>query len=242
MTPAPSTAPQEAGSAKRSYVRGMFSAIAPRYDLLNHVLSLNVDRRWRRQAVQHLGWQAAPGGTYLDLCAGTLDLSLELARRPGFLGRVVGADFALPMLALGRRKAPEVRALAADALELPFPERTFDGCMVAFGVRNLVDLNGGLSEIARVLKPGATAVILDFSLPTAWPVKPLYLLYFRHLLPRIGRLVSKHMSAYQYLPDSVGNFPSPEALRERMARVGFSRPEARRLTLGIASLVWGRRA
>ncbi len=242
MTPAPSTAPQEAGSAKRSYVRGMFSAIAPRYDLLNHVLSLNVDRRWRRQAVRRLEWQAAPGGTYLDLCSGTLDLSVELARRPGFRGHVVGADFALPMLALGRRKAPEVRALAADALELPFPERTFDGCMVAFGVRNLVDLDGGLSEIARVLKPGATAVILDFSLPSRWPVKPLYLFYFRRVLPRIGRLVSKHMSAYQYLPDSVADFPSPEALRDRMAGLGFSRVEAQRLTLGIASLVWGRRA
>jgi demethylmenaquinone methyltransferase/2-methoxy-6-polyprenyl-1,4-benzoquinol methylase len=242
MTPAPSTASQEAGSAKRSHVRGMFSAIAPRYDLLNHVLSLNVDRHWRRQAVDRLGWQAAPEGTYLDLCAGTLDLGLELARRPGFRGRVVGADFALPMLALGKRKAPEIRPLAADALELPFAERTFDGCMVAFGVRNLVDLDGGLSEIARVLKPGATAVVLDFSLPTTWPVRPLYLFYFRRVLPRIGRLVSKHMSAYQYLPDSVADFPSPEALRDRMVARGFSRADARRLTFGIASLVWGRRA
>lgn len=241
MTPAPSTTPQEAGSAKRSYVRGMFSAIAPRYDLLNHVLSLNVDRRWRRQAVDRLGWQAAPQGTYLDLCAGTLDLGVELARRPGFQGRVVGADFALPMLTLGKRKAPEIRPLAADALELPFAERTFDGCMVAFGIRNLVDLDGGLSEIARVLKPGATAVMLDFSLPTTWPVKPLYLFYFRRVLPRIGRLVSKHMSAYQYLPASVADFPSPEALRGRLAAQGFSPADARRLTFGIASLVWGRR-
>ncbi len=220
----------------------MFSGIAPRYDLLNHVLSFNVDRRWRRQAVDHLGWQAAPSGTYLDLCAGTLDLSLELAGRPGFRGRVVGADFALPMLQLGRRKAPGVRALAADALELPFAERTFDGCMVAFGVRNLVDLDRGLVEIARVLKPGARAVILDFAIPTAWPVRPLYLWYFRQVLPRIGRLVSKHTSAYQYLPDSVAEFPGPEALRDRVAALGFSRVEFQRLTLGIATLVWGLRA
>jgi demethylmenaquinone methyltransferase/2-methoxy-6-polyprenyl-1,4-benzoquinol methylase len=220
----------------------MFAGIAPRYDLLNHVLSLNVDRRWRRRAVERLDWQAAPAGTYLDLCAGTLDLSLELVRRPGFRGRVVGADFALPMLALGRHKAPEVRALAADALELPFAERTFDGCMVAFGVRNLVDVDRGLSEIARVLKPGANAVILDFSLPAAWPVRSLYLFYFRHILPRIGRLVSKHMSAYQYLPDSVAAFPPPEALRDRMTGLGFSRGDFQRLTLGIAALVWGRRA
>ncbi len=242
MTPAPSTAPREAGSAKRSYVRGMFSAIAPRYDLLNHALSLNTDRRWRRQAVNALGWQSAPQGTYLDLCAGTLDLGLELVRRPGFHGRVVGADFALPMLVLGRRKAPEIHALGADALELPFAERTFDGCMVAFGVRNLVDLDRGLGEIARVLKPGARAVILDFALPAAWPVKPLYLFYFRRVLPRIGRLVSKHTSAYQYLPDSVADFPTPEALSERLATAGFTRVAFQRLTFGIATLVWGLKA
>jgi len=242
MTPAPSTAPQEAGSAKRSYVRGMFSAIAPRYDLLNHALSLNTDRRWRRQAVDALGWRSAPNGTYLDLCAGTLDLAIELARRPGFEGRVVGADFALPMLVLGRKKAPEVLALGADALELPFAERTFDGCMVAFGVRNLVDLDRGLGEIARVLKPGARAVILDFAMPDAWPVKPLYLFYFRRVLPRIGRLVSKHTSAYQYLPDSVADFPDPEGLCDRMAAAGFSRVAFQRLTFGIATLVWGLKA
>ncbi|MBI2402279.1 MAG: class I SAM-dependent methyltransferase [Gemmatimonadetes bacterium] len=225
MTPAPSTAPQEAGSARRSYVRGMFSAIAPRYDLLNHALSLNTDRRWRRQAVNALGWQSAPSGTYLDLCAGTLDLSVELVRRPGFT-----------------RKAPEVQVLGADALELPFAQRTFDGCMVAFGVRNLVDLDRGLGEIARVLKPGARAVILDFAFPAAWPLKPLYLFYFRRVLPRIGRLVSKHTSAYQYLPDSVAEFPSPEALCDRMVAAGFSRVAFQRLTFGIATLVWGLKA
>ena len=242
MTPAPWTALPEAGLAKRSYVRGMFSEIAPRYDLLNPALSLNPARRWRRRAVNALGWQSAPQGTYLDLCAGTLDLGVELVRRPGFRGRVVGADFAIPMLVGGRRKAPGIRALGADALELPFAERTFDGCMVAFGVRNLVDLDRGLGEIARVLKPGARAVILDFALPAAWPVKPLYLLYFRQVLPRIGRLVSKHTSAYQYLPDSVADFPTPEALRDRMAAAGFARVAFQRLTFGIASLVWGLRA
>jgi demethylmenaquinone methyltransferase/2-methoxy-6-polyprenyl-1,4-benzoquinol methylase len=217
----------------------MFSAIAPRYDLLNHALSLNTDRRWRRRAVDVAGWQSAPGGTYLDLCAGTLDLGLELARRPGFHGRVVGADFAIPMLARGRRKAPDIHALGADALELPFAGRTFDGCMVAFGVRNLVDVDRGLREIARVLRPGARAVILDFALPAAWPAKPLYLFYFRRVLPHIGRLVSKHTSAYQYLPDSVAGFATPEALRDRLAAAGFSHVVFQRLTFGIAALVWG---
>lgn len=239
MTPAPSTVHPEAGSAQRSRVRSMFTAIAPRYDLLNHLLSLNIDRQWRRRAVDRLGWTAAPSGTYLDLCAGTLDLGVELERRPGFGGRIVGADFVLPMLRLGRPKAPEIRVLAADALELPFPPRTFDGCMVGFGVRNLADLDRGLREIARVLKPGGRAVILEFAIPTTWPVRPLYLFYFRRVLPRIGRLVSKHTDAYQYLPDSVTQFPEPEALRGRLMSAGFSRVEYRRLTFGIAALHWG---
>ncbi len=239
MMPAPSNARPDAGSAKRSYVRGMFTAIAPRYDLLNHVLSLNADRRWRRQAVARLAWERAPSGTYLDLCAGTLDLAIELARRPGFRGRAVGADFVVPMLRLGRQKAPAVRVLAADALELPFPARTFDGCVVGFGVRNLADLDRGLGEIARVLKPASRAVILEFAMPSGWPVKPLYRLYFHRVLPRIGRLVSKHRDAYQYLPASVTDFPEPEALRERMGRAGFTRVGGEPLTCGIAALTWG---
>lgn len=239
MTPAPSTALPEAGTAKRSYVRSMFTAIAPRYDLLNHVLSLNVDRQWRRRAVDRLGWGAAPAGTYLDLCAGTLDLGIELRRRSGFRGRVVGADFVLPMVQLGRRKDPEIRVLVADALDLPFRERTFDGCMVGFGVRNLADLDRGLKEIARILRPGGRAVILDFAIPVAQPVRWLYLLYFRRVLPRIGRLVSKHTNAYEYLPDSVTHFPDPEALSGQLAAAGFSEVGFQRLTFGIAALHWG---
>ena len=231
--------PTSGNGTERSYVRGMFAAIAPRYDLLNHVLSLNADRRWRRQAIGRLGWEHAPGGTYLDLCAGTLDLAIELARRPGFRGCVVGADFALPMLELGRRKAPWIGVVAADALELPFGARTFDGCVVGFGVRNLADLDRGLREIARVLRPGARAVILEFALPSGWPVKPLYRLYFHRVLPRIGRLVSKHRDAYRYLPASVTDFPAPEALRERMRQAAFARVGGEALTCGIAALTWG---
>jgi demethylmenaquinone methyltransferase/2-methoxy-6-polyprenyl-1,4-benzoquinol methylase len=228
-----------AGDAKRSYVRQMFTAIAPRYDLLNHLLSFNIDRWWRRRAVDRLAWQRAPDGTYLDLCAGTLDLALELARRPGFTGRAVGADFVVPMLRRGRGKRDALEAVGADALELPFPDTRFHGCMVGFGVRNLADLDRGLDEIRRVLKPGGRLVILDFAIPTAWPVRPLYLFYFRRVLPRVGRLVSKHTTAYSYLPDSVTDFPSPERLAARLSAAGFARVAFERLTLGVAALVWG---
>jgi demethylmenaquinone methyltransferase/2-methoxy-6-polyprenyl-1,4-benzoquinol methylase len=223
----------------------MFTAIAPRYDLLNHLLSCNVDRAWRRRAVTRL---AAREGTYLDLCAGTLDLALTLAATPAFGGRVVGADFVVPMLRLGRAKAtaggaggdgPVVVLVGADALELPFGNARFDGCMIGFGIRNLVDLDRGLGEVRRILKPGGRLVILDFAIPRRWPVRPLYLFYFRRVLPRVGRFVSKHKTAYTYLPDSVSDFPTLEHLALRMTRAGFVRVGFERLSLGIAGLLWG---
>ena len=146
-----SSSPDVAATAhgsKRSYVREMFTAIAPRYDLLNRVLSLTVDRGWRRRAVDHLAWERKPGGRYLDVCAGTLDLAAELQRRQGFTGTVVGADFVVPMLRMGIEKAPRLHAVGADALGLPFPDSTFDGCMVAFGIRNLAS------------RPGFTATVV----------------------------------------------------------------------------------
>ena len=239
------TSPAESGvdgNGKRSYVRQMFTAIAPRYDLLNHVLSLNVDRRWRRTAVKRLRWDTAPTGTYLDLCAGTLDLAAALRRQDGFRGTVVGADFVVPMLRLGRRKSDGVRAVGADALALPFADRTFDGCMIAFGIRNLEDVGAGLAEMARVLRPGGRLVILEFSLPTRWPIRPLYAVYFRHILPRIGRLVSKHTSAYTYLPDSVSAFPEPTELAAAIAGCGFGEVHHEPLTFGVASLYHAVRA
>jgi demethylmenaquinone methyltransferase/2-methoxy-6-polyprenyl-1,4-benzoquinol methylase len=219
----------------------MFTAIAPRYDFLNHLLSLNVDRSWRRAAVARLNWEAKPDGTYLDLCAGTLDLAAELARRKEFRGLVIGADFAIPMLERGRSKAPRTVPVAADALSLPFPAARFDGALVGFGVRNLADLDSGLVEAARVLKPGARFVILEFTTPRFAPLRAMYLFYFQRILPAIGRLVSKHRDAYTYLPESVLAFPEPEALAARLAAAGFSRVGFERLSGGICAIHYGTR-
>ncbi len=229
--------------SEQQAVREMFSAIAPHYDFLNHFLSLGIDRRWRRAAVDRLGWEARPDGLYLDACAGTLDLAAELARRSGFAGRVVGADFSAPMLKLGAGKARPgaVRPAAADTLDLPFPAGRFDGAMVAFGIRNLADLDAGLGELARVLRPGARLVILEFTTPVWAPFRALYLFYFHRLLPLIGRAISRHPTAYSYLPASVSTFPAPDALRERLELAGFRDSAYSLLTGGIAALHWGTR-
>ena len=234
--------PIAGGKEKREYVRGIFRDIAPRYDLLNHLLSLNIDKRWRRRAVDDLGWEATPGGRYLDLCAGTLDLAAELATRQGFTGTVVGADFVLPMLVLGKGKANRVTPLNADALELPFADAAFDGATVGFGVRNLIDLDAGLHEAARVLRPGARFVILEFTTPPRQPLRGLYFFYFRRILPLIGRLVSKHRTAYTWLPESVLAFPEPDALSERMRAAGFGEVQYRRLLGGICAVHVGVRS
>ena len=219
----------------------MFTAIAPRYDFLNHVLSLNIDRRWRRRAVARLDWEARPDGTYLDVCAGTMDLAAELAGRAGFRGSVVGADFVVPMLERGRGKAARAVPVAADALMLPFPDASFDGAMVGFGLRNLADLDAGLREAARVLKPGARFVVLEFTTPRFAPLRAVYLLYFRHVLPAVGRVVSKHMDAYTYLPESVLAFPDPDAFAARFAAAGFRDVRYDVLTGGICALHHGAR-
>jgi demethylmenaquinone methyltransferase/2-methoxy-6-polyprenyl-1,4-benzoquinol methylase len=226
---------------KRRFVRDIFSDIAPRYDLLNRVLSLNIDRAWRREAVSRLGWEHRPDGRFLDACAGTLDLSDTLARRPGFRGRVIATDFALPMLRLGAGKPPPqtVRLAVADTLELPLPDEAFDGAMVGFGVRNLAGLDEGLAELRRVLRPDARLVVLDFTTPTFAPLRALYLFYFRNVLPRVGRLVSGHPTAYSYLPESVMDFPPPAELERRMAGVGLRETGHRLLTGGIAAVTWG---
>lgn len=226
------------GAAKRAYVQRIFSEIAPRYDLLNHVLSLNIDRAWRRRAIASLEWLRAPTGVYVDLCAGTLDVAAMLGARPGFGGLVVGADFAEPMLRAGRRKvaAERVAPVAADALQLPIASGIADGAIVAFGIRNVADLDLALREVHRVLAPGSRFVILEFSTPRAAIVRALYHLYFRRILPVVGRLVSGHRTAYTYLPRSVAHFPVEEELGARLTRAGFTAVRWRSLTLGIAAI------
>lgn len=228
---------------KRAYVRAMFSDIAPRYDLLNHLLSFNVDRRWRRRAIASLAWERAPNGIYVDLCAGTLDVAVELASRSGFAGRVVGADFAEPMLRAGAAKARQsVHPVVADALVLPLADRSCAGAIVAFGVRNLADLDAGFREVARVLKPGAHFVILEFTTPDRAVVRWAYHMYFHNLLPRIGGWISGNRGAYRYLPESVAHFPDAAALARRMESAGFRDVRWTELTFGIAAIHVGVRA
>lgn len=227
-----------ADGEKAAHVRRMFASIAPRYDLLNHVLSLNVDRSWRRKAVDRLGWERRPDGIYLDNCAGTLDLAVELAQRPRFSGSVVGSDFTFAMLAAGdeKRHGLPIEPVCADALALPYADESFDGATVGFGVRNLADLDAGLRDMARVLKPGSRLVILEFTTPHWQPFRAIYFFYFLRVLPLIGRLISSHGSAYSYLPESVLRFPEPPELAEKMEAAGFHDVEWRRLSGGIAAL------
>jgi demethylmenaquinone methyltransferase/2-methoxy-6-polyprenyl-1,4-benzoquinol methylase len=227
---------------KRALVRGMFSAIAPRYDLLNHLLSLNIDRRWRRRAIGLLGWENAPRAAYLDLCAGTLDVAAMLAKQAGFAGQVVGADFAEPMLRAGREKITDrIAPVTADALDLPLATGSVAGAIVAFGIRNVSDLDAGLREVCRVLVNGGRFVILEFTTPRNAVMRPLYRLYFHYVLPLVGGIVSGHRTAYRYLPASVAQFPAEEELASRMQAAGFSDVQWTSLSFGIAAIHVGRK-
>jgi demethylmenaquinone methyltransferase/2-methoxy-6-polyprenyl-1,4-benzoquinol methylase len=222
----------EGGTEKRAYVRTVFEQIAPRYDLLNHLLSLNIDRIWRRRALRALEWRRAPRGRYLDLCAGTLDVGAELSRQNGFAGFIVGADFAVPMLRAGVGKAPAdvLAPVGADAQQLPLADASMDGATVA------------LREVHRVLAPGARFVILEFTTPRLAIVRTLYHFYFHHLLPLIGGIISGHRTAYSYLPKSVAHFPAEPELARRMTEAGFTDVRWDSLSLGIAAIHVGRKA
>ncbi|NIN72945.1 MAG: ubiquinone/menaquinone biosynthesis methyltransferase [Gemmatimonadetes bacterium] len=241
-SPRHNLAPLEAESRgeRAQAVRELFSAIAPRYDLLNHLLSLNIDRSWRRRAVDRLGWESRPDGRYLDVCAGTLDLAVELAQRPEFAGHVLAVDFSQPMLREGLPKVARmaVAPACADALRLPASSDSFDGAMAAFGVRNLADVDAGLRELKRALRPGARLVILDFAMPQRGPLRWLYRFYFTRLLPFAGRMISKHSYAYTYLPESVLRFAEPEELAALLRGAGFDDVQWKVLTGGIACVWW----
>jgi demethylmenaquinone methyltransferase/2-methoxy-6-polyprenyl-1,4-benzoquinol methylase len=226
-------------------VRNMFAAVAPRYDFLNHLLSLGCDIAWRNttaRALQEI--LKRPGSCVADLCCGTGDLSLCLARRSA--GRVVGADFCHPMLALARRKAAHQRGgvhfLEADTLHLPFGDASLDAVTIAFGFRNLASYDGGLVEMRRVLKSRGRLVILEFS-HVDWPVfGPIFRFYFRRILPRIGAWISGSQGAYRYLPDSVSRFPDQEALVRKMQAAGFQKVSYANFMGGVAALHVGQKS
>jgi len=228
----------EGGAEKRAYVRTVFEQIAPRYDLLNHLLSLNIDVLWRRRALRALEWARIPDGRYLDLCAGTLDVGAELTKQAGFRGFIIGADFAVPMLRAGTGKAPRDRLapVGADAQQLPFGADSMDGAVVAFGIRNVASLEIALHEVYRVLAPGAKFVILEFTTPRSAIVRTLYHFYFHQVLPFVGGVISGHRTAYKYLPRSVAHFPAEPELARRMTAAGFSDVRWESLSLGIAAI------
>ena len=217
----------------------MFDNIAPKYDFLNRLLSLGIDQIWRKKAVAQL--PTGKDSHLLDVATGTADLAIEMVRQ-GKAGAVIGIDIANEMLDIGRLKLRK-RALDSridlrygDSENLPFDGNTFDGMAVAFGVRNFENLQKGLEEIARVLKPGATAVVLEFSKPRAFPFKQLYDFYFRYMLPLVGKLTSKDPKAYRYLYESVQAFPEREDFLGRLVQAGFEQGRYQSLTLGICCI------
>lgn len=229
-------------SDKGRGIREMFDTIAPRYDLLNRLLSLGIDRRWRAFAVRQL--QIPEGGRVLDVATGTGDVALEIATRTPDSVRIVGEDLTQGMLRIGQEKiaasafAHRIFLVNAPCEAMPHPGSVFDGVTIAFGIRNVVDRLAGLQEMVRVLKPGGRAVILEFSNPRSRLFKALYYFYFRRVLPFIGGLLSKR-SAYQYLPDSVLEFPDQQTFKGMMAEAGFTDLRHFDLTFGIATVYVG---
>jgi len=225
-------------------VREMFTSIAPRYDLLNHVLSLNVDRLWwRRAAGTFENILSRPNARALDLCCGTGDMTFALFRQSRRSGaRVLGADFSHAMLQRAQQKSAgtPLRWLEADALTLPFPESEFDLVTAAFGFRNLADYDAGLREIVRILRPGGECGILDFGEPRGL-LGGIYRIYFKRVLPVIGTVISGVRGPYAYLPASVERFPAPVEMLDRMRAAGFREASWTPYTLGIAGLYRGKK-
>jgi len=231
-------------SPKARQIRQMFSSIAPRYDLLNHLLSLNIDKSWRRRAVSLMRTRSTQEPSlWLDLCCGTGDLSLEMLRQGAH--RIVSSDFSHPMLRLNLDKLrqsdaiPKICLVEADALTLPFRADTFDAIAIAFGLRNLESPESGLAEMRRVLKPGGRLVVLEFSKPTNALFNRLFQKYFFNVLPRVGAALSRDHHAYTYLPESVSQFPDQAKLAALFSSGEFERIGYVNLTGGIAAIHWG---
>lgn len=229
-------------SEKGENIQQMFGAIAPRYDFLNRLLSLGIDRRWRTKAVQQLTYRE--GGRILDVATGTGDVALEIAKATPASVKITGADFCQEMVELGKAKvassayAKKIDLIVAPCEDLPFPEDTFDSVTIAFGIRNVVDRKLGMAEMRRVLRPGGRMIILEFSTPRSQLFRQIYYFYFRRLLPVVGGLFSRY-NAYKYLPDSVLEFPSIEEFSGMIKETGFENVKVQELTFGIASIYVG---
>ena len=222
-----------------SSIAAMFDRISPKYDALNHLLSFNIDKVWRRKTAKAVA-KTQPK-TVLDLATGTADLAIAVARRNP-QAHIIGMDISEKMLDIGKAKVAQrkmdgqIDLRLGDAAALSFEDGSFDAVTVAFGVRNFEDLDKGLSEIHRVLKPGGQAVILEFSMPERFPVRQLYRFYFKRVLPRIGKMVSKDPGAYTYLPESVERFPKPEIFLKLLSEKRLGNGTKRSLSFGIATL------
>ena len=227
-----------------TWVRGMFGSIAPRYDLLNHLLSMNIDRYWRARTVKRVAHALErPDARVLDIACGTGDLMLALQARTS--AAVFGSDFCHPMLVAARQKVEQRRVRSslfeADALRLPIEDASLDLLTIAFGFRNLANYRHGLEELLRVLKPGGLAAILEFSTPPNAMLAGLYGFYSRAILPTIGGLISGSKEAYSYLPESVRKFPGAGELADQMRDAGFANVRFERMTAGVVALHLGER-
>ena len=233
-------------SKSPSRIAGMFDAIAAHYDLLNHLLSAGIDKRWRRLAIRSL--RLTGRERVLDLCTGTADLAIAARMTTPRAARVIGIDFAGAMLRVGREKLRRadmdeaVALVRGDASRIPLVDRSVDAVTIGFGIRNVENTAAACREMARVLKPGGTIAILEFAIPRMPIVRAAYLAYFNHVLPRIGRIVSRHNAAYGYLPASVGAFASPDEFVTILRNAGFTSISASPLTFGIVFLYTASRA